>query len=551
MATRNLWLILSLFTILVALLDRTDFFRKALFRTTSSISGQFLLVALFSAIGISGTYWSIIAENGTINARAVGVIAGGLSGGALVGLVTGFIVGLHRFLFLDNFTAMESAAITVLQGCIAGILSGTVKKRKKIWPCAFIIGFALEALHMALLLVFAAPFDKALALVKAIAPPMLVTNSVGIAIFTGIMEDTYKRNESLKAATTKAALCIANLSSSISHMGFNDRSAKESVKSIIKATSNFDCAAILANRQILALACDNPKDEKAIARFLDNFIGRGYPDELDDAAPIQAKIVRPIYKGNIQVATLFFGKRGKEPVSELDIELALGLGDLISAQIEIAEVKERAKLLVHAELKALQCQINPHFLFNTLNAISYYCRSKPATAKKLITYLADYYRHNLSDSGVMVSFQQELQHINAYVSIEMARFGERLQMQYDFDKNTDFKLPALIMQPLVENAIKHGLRPKENGGTVRIGAVKQEGSFELSVSDDGVGIDAAKLGSLLEADAARTSIGLCNVHKRLITIYGPDCGLNINSQKNGGTVVSFKIPILQGGQTWR
>jgi len=237
------------------------------------------------------------------------------------------------------------------------------------------------------------------------------------------------------------------------------------------------------------------------------------------------------------------GKREQNLNSDYEIELATGLGNLISAQIESGRIKEQTKLLANAELKALQSQINPHFLFNALNTISYYCRQDPKMAKKLIIYLANYYRHNLSNLKSLIPLSQELQHIDAYVNIEVARFGNRLKVTYILDDVRDVKVPPLIMQPLVENAVKHGIQPKLEGGNVIIKVKKHDDYYEVVITDDGVGIPEKWLKTLLIPDPNRKSIGLSNVHKRLLTIYGPDSGLSIVSKENFGTTVSFKIPV--------
>ena len=203
-------------------------------------------------------------------------------------------------------------------------------------------------------------------------------------------------------------------------------------------------------------------------------------------------------------------------------------------EIEIAEQR--------AQLMAYRNQINPHFLFNALNTISYYCSVQPQTAKKLINYLADYYRQNLADPNTLISLRQELQHINAYINIEIARFGDKLKINYEIDDTAFFKVPALILQPIIENSVKHGLRSKLDGGTITITVSQDTEYFFISVHDDGIGIPEVKLASLLLDIPGRKSIGLTNIHKRLMAIYGPDNGLHIDSTYGTGTTVSFKIP---------
>ena len=208
----------------------------------------------------------------------------------------------------------------------------------------------------------------------------------------------------------------------------------------------------------------------------------------------------------------------------------------------IKQVVEMETVNKDIEFQALQAQINPHFLFNALNTISYYCSVQPQTAKKLINYLADYYRQNLADPNTLISLRQELQHINAYINIEIARFGDKLKINYEIDDTAFFKVPALILQPIIENSVKHGLRSKLDGGTITITVSQDTEYFFISVHDDGIGIPEVKLASLLLDIPGRKSIGLTNIHKRLMAIYGPDNGLHIDSTYGTGTTVSFKIP---------
>ncbi len=543
--TQHLWLGLSFFMMVIFVLNRTNIFRRTMLYADESMTGKLFLIAVFSLIGIVGTYWGVNVELGVINTRAVGVIVGGLIGGPIVGSATGFIVGLHRSVFLDSFSTMESGIVTMLQGIIAGLLSSRLKAQKEMWPYALAIGFVLEIMHMALLLVFVEPLEKARDLVEVIAPPMLLSNALGVGIFIGILEDTYKRNEKMEGAATKTALYVASLTMSILRNGLDEKSARETVRTIIDATDNFDCVAILSNKRALALVAKDAKKEEKVRMNIEMSGEGDFLKGIALAPPLKSQIIVPIYNGDTQVASLLLGSTARSANSTFEAELAGGLGKLISAQVEIGKVKEQAKLLASAEIKALQSQINPHFLFNALNTISYYCRTQPGTAKKLLTYLADYYRHNLSDSSILIPFQVELQHINAYVNIEMARFGERLRLSYETDPDLSFRVPVLIMQPLVENAIKHGIQPKATGGKIKIKVVKEREYYELAVEDDGVGMDGEQLENLLYDDPTRKSIGLSNVHKRLITVYGPDNGLEVRSEKNKGTVVSFRIPIKE------
>ena len=154
---QQLWLGTSLFLAIIMMLGKTRFFNSALAEKKYTTKNKLIFIAIFSIIGILGTYWGIRTTYGIINTRAVGVIVGGLLGGPVVGTVTGIIVGVHRMLSPITISSFESGMITILQGVLAGFLSGWFKQQKKMWPYAYAIGFLFEALHMVLLLLFARP----------------------------------------------------------------------------------------------------------------------------------------------------------------------------------------------------------------------------------------------------------------------------------------------------------------------------------------------------------------------------------------------------------
>lgn len=543
----QLWLGLSLFLVIILILNRTDVFKNAIIDNTS-FKNRFTFIAIFSIIGILGTYWGIQVPGGfgVINTRAVGVIVGGLIGGPVVGTLTGLITGVHRIFSLDTFTSFGSGVITILQGISAGFISYKVKKSRKMWPLALLIGFVLELLHMVLLFLFPYPFEMTYNLVRQIGPAMLITNPLAIALFIGILEDTYKREEKIASAATNTSFKIINLTIDMLKNGFNEQSAQVIASAIIRTVPNFTWVALFYNKNLVALEHNGSRQSKEIADSISKCSLAIQNEQINSIYHSDPYIVLPIYNKSLLLGHIILGKNPEQILTKFELDLALGLRNLISLQIETNEYKEQAKLLANAEIKALQSQINPHFLFNALNTIGFHCRDNPLTAKKLISSLADYYRHNLSNSETLIPFSKEMNHVKAYVDIEMARFGDRLKVQYDFPATYEFKIPPLIMQPLVENAIKHGILSKEDGGTVSIRVVKTQTDYELYVIDNGTGIKIDKLDKLLLDDPCRSSIGLINVHKRLVSIYGADSGLNISSNENNGTSVSFKIPL--GGE---
>jgi len=208
-----------------------------------------------------------------------------------------------------------------------------------------------------------------------------------------------------------------------------------------------------------------------------------------------------------------------------------------NARIE-HRLQEQEKLLLAAKLEALANQINPHFLFNTLTSISSLIRTQPETARMLITKLSGLLRRLLRATDHFVTLREEIDAIDEYLHIESVRFGPQLRVEKRIHPDTlDVIVPSLILQPLVENSIKHGLSPKVGGGRITITSLLHKGHAVIEVVDDGLGMSEEQLGHALG-----DGIGLSNVNERLRTIYGANYSLRLSSVPGQGTSVSIEIP---------
>ena len=210
-----------------------------------------------------------------------------------------------------------------------------------------------------------------------------------------------------------------------------------------------------------------------------------------------------------------------------------------SARIE-HRLQEQEKLLMESRLDALASQINPHFLFNTLTSVSSLIRSEPEKARTLIVKLSGLLRRLLKSQEHFVTLREELDAIDEYLHIEVIRFGPQLKVDKQVHDGTlDVIVPSLILQPLVENSIKHGLSPKVGGGRITIKSALRDGHVVIEVVDDGLGMTEDRL-----AHALGGGIGLSNVNERLRTIYGAHYQLKMKSVPGAGTSVSIEIPEL-------
>ena len=202
---------------------------------------------------------------------------------------------------------------------------------------------------------------------------------------------------------------------------------------------------------------------------------------------------------------------------------------------------EQEKALMQARMDALVSQINPHFLFNTLNTVSSLIRFDPDTARTVLMKLANILRRRLKSQIHFVPLKQELEFIDDYLDIEVVRFGQdKLRIRKEVEADTlDDMVPSMILQPLLENAIRHGIGPKIEGGTITLRAAHSKGHLIIEVIDDGVGIPQERRHDILES-----GIGISNVHERLKVLYGQDSSMKIESQAGKGTEIRIEIPEL-------
>jgi two-component system LytT family sensor kinase len=206
---------------------------------------------------------------------------------------------------------------------------------------------------------------------------------------------------------------------------------------------------------------------------------------------------------------------------------------------------DQQRMLLQARMEALQNQINPHFLFNTLNSVSSLVRFDPDTARDLIVKLANILRRLLRQSDAFVALREEVRFIDDYLDIEVVRFGrDKLRVLKELDPaSLEVFVPSMLLQPLVENSLKHGLAPKIEGGTIHLRSRLERGNLVVEVEDDGVGMAAA---SLIERPTGigGSGIGITNVAERLKVLYGQSATLTLTGGSEGGTLVCLRLPIL-------
>lgn len=536
-------------------------FTKLVLKQTTYVD-KIVLILFFGAFGILGTYAGTPIMGAIANFRAIGVITGGLFGGPLVGAGAGLIAGGHRFLIdMHGFTSIPCGLATFLEGLAAGLLSLRLKEKVLNWRVAAFMGIVGESFHMLLTLALARPFADAWNLVQIIALPMILVNAFGAGLFVQIIRFVFEDRQRRESLQAQKALDIANRTVRYLRTGLNMESAKATSEIIFKHLS-VAAVSITDDKQILSFVGDGQGHHQAGLTFqttaTKEVIETGKPVFLKqrdrigcsaDDCPLESAIIAPLRKGKSIVGAIKFYGSKKIPLNKIDFQLALGLANLFSTQLELEDIHITSQLLARAEIRRLQSQINPHFLFNSLNTIVSLCRTNAEKARELILELSTYLRRNLRHNQSVIPVAKELQQVKSYLSIEQARFGERIRVSIDMEEGCqDWPVPPLIIQPLVENAIKHGIYGREDGGSIRVGIARSNGDLSISVEDDGVGMDRDIVRSVFSKTSDNLEerdggIGLRNINQRLEQVYGPQYRLRITSSPRKGTSVRMNIPV--------
>ncbi|HHV06707.1 MAG TPA: sensor histidine kinase [Firmicutes bacterium] len=533
------------------LFSRIPMFRRMLSKMATGTDKVFLTIG-FGLFTLLGTYWGIEVKGAIANSRAVGAVVAGLIGGPWVGLGAGAIAGVHRC-SLGGFTGFACGLSTTVEGLLGGLVSRRVQKVD--WEVGLATGLAAELLQMLILLLFAKPFVDSLELVKVISVPMTLVNGAGVGIFISMLDSIKAEEDRIGAMQTQKVLEIARLSLPHLKRGLNQRSAGYTARIILELTG-VDAVAITDREKVLAhlgLGSEHhlpghPFLTQATARVLEQGTIEVAQSKADigcsqEDCLLEAGVVVPLLCQNRVVGSLKLYRARAGGITPVDMEVATGLSQLFSTQLELAEASRRAELTAQAELTALQAQINPHFLFNAINTIVSYCRTEPNTARTLLLDLAAYFRRNLAQAGDFCTLKEELQHVRAYLALEQARYGPKLQLVEDIPEEfLQVKLPRLTLEPLVENAVKHGIAPRSDGGKVIILARQKGSDLYLAVKDTGIGM-AADILAQVQRGAHSTGIGLTNVSERLKNVYGAEHAPTITSVPGVGTCVSFAVPL--------
>lgn len=511
-----------------------------------------LIYVIFSCFCILGTYVGLDIDDAIANTRAVGAVLGGLLGGPLVGFLVGLTGGLHRYT-LGGFTDLACAISTTCEGLLGGLVHWRLMRAGRVNDLfaprvAFFTTFVAEIMQMVIILLVATPFDKSLLLVRTIATPMILANSCGAALFISMIRDQQRMYEKFSRVFSAKALTIANRTVGIMSQGFTPE-ASGKIAHIVQEETGVGAVAITDTDKILAFIGTGEDHHKpgtpitsaitlqAIAQnkvlFADGN-SQPYRCSISPQCQLGSVLVIPLQGDEGVIGTIKLYEPKKRLFLKINHTLGEGIANLLSQQLLAGRLEQQQRLLVQSELKLVQAQINPHFLFNTLNTISAITRRDPGRARELLLHLSRFFRNNLKRQSGLTTLREEQEHCLSYLEIEQARFGERLTVINEIPPHlAEVQLPSFTLQPLIENAIKHGICSLLGEGRLRLFARETPEAITLCVEDNAGAWQPSGQGD---------GLGMSLVDKRLKSAFGERYGIAVQWEPEQWTRVSLTLP---------
>lgn len=523
-------------------------------QVTVRLPHKLMCYLIFSVFCVMGTYFGLNINDSIANTRAIGSVLGGLLGGPSVGLLVGFTGGLHRY-SLGGMTAFSCMISTIVEGLIGGLVHRYYMKRGQInklfnpWTAAGVT-FVAELAQMAIILLLARPFNEALNLVKDIAAPMIIANTIGAAMFIRILLDRRAIFEKYTSAFSAQALKLAISTDGVLRQGFNETNSRQ-VAQVLYDELNVAAVAITDREKLLTFIgvgddhhlpgtpIASPYSRQAI---INNEVVYADGNEtpyccsINPHCKLGSTLVIPLTGENNQVVgTIKLYEVKNRLFSSINRTLGEGIASLLSAQILAGQFERSKQSLLETEVKLLHAQVNPHFLFNALNTLQAVIRRDAGQAGSLVQNLSTFFRKNLKRPGEIATLAAEIEHVNAYLQIEKARFREQLCVEIaipDTLKHT--RLPVFSLQPIVENAIKHGTSQIFEQGKITLAAYTEDNLLIVSITDNA---------GLYCPDEISDGLGMGLVDKRIKVRYGKQYGLSVHCVPEVQTTITLTLPL--------
>ncbi|HHY8385735.1 TPA: two-component regulatory system sensor histidine kinase BtsS [Escherichia coli] len=543
---------MCVFLVIAWLMSKTPLFIP-LMQVTVRLPHKFLCYIVFSIFCIMGTWFGLHIDDSIANTRAIGAVMGGLLGGPVVGGLVGLTGGLHRY-SMGGMTALSCMISTIVEGLLGGLVHSILIRRgrtdKVFNPItAGAVTFVVEMVQMLIILAIARPYEDAVRLVSNIAAPMMVTNTVGAALFMRILLDKRAMFEKYTSAFSATALKVAASTEGILRQGFNEVNSMK-VAQVLYLELDIGAVAITDREKLLAftgIGDDHHLPGKPISStYTLKAIETGevvyadgnevpYRCSLHPQCKLGSTLVIPLRGENQRVmGTIKLYEAKNRLFSSINRTLGEGIAQLLSAQILAGQYERQKAMLTQSEIKLLHAQVNPHFLFNALNTIKAVIRRDSEQASQLVQYLSTFFRKNLKRPSEFVTLADEIEHVNAYLQIEKARFQSRLQVNIAIPQElSQQQLPAFTLQPIVENAIKHGTSQLLDTGRVAI-SVRREGQHLMLEIEDNAG--------LYQPVTNASGLGMNLVDKRLRERFGDDYGISVACEPDSYTRITLRLP---------
>jgi two-component system LytT family sensor kinase len=357
----------------------------------------------------------------------------------------------------------------------------------------------------------------------------------------GIPEDA------MQAALHAATATLPHL-----RRGLNGRTAERAVPNL-RALTGAAAIALADTRAVLAIEGEG-REQVRPGDLLSRLLERAGDNRLhivprlvssDPTCPLKSAVLAPLVAQDQRIGTLIAFYRSVGRPSHHELRVVHEAASLVSAQVELSLVAAQEERLAQAELRALRAQISPHFIYNALAAVAGDIHARPEEARDLLIDFAEFTRYLFRDGRSYVTLGEEIEHVERYLRLEQARFRNSLHVSVDVPESTrGTVVPAMSVQPLVENAVRHGVERRAGTGRVTISAQVVGGDVELRVCDDGVGIEPERLDAVLAG--AGGGIGVSNVDARLRATFGERYALRIESALDEGTTAVMTVPNLRG-----
>ena len=344
----------------------------------------------------------------------------------------------------------------------------------------------------------------------------------------------------------------ASLASPALREGLTQDSAERSIKHL-RALLGTPALAVTDTAEVLAWDGVGAHHERQIAELTADTMERGHTRSFDRSrlpcdetgCEVRNAVVAPLVVDERMVGTLqAFAPYPTAGLARAADEVA----QWVSGQLELAELDANRNRLMEAEVRALRAQISPHFIYNSLGAIASFVRTDPDRARELLLEFADFTRYSFRRHGDYTTLAEELKSIERYLLLEQARFGDRLRVTLSIAPEVlPVAVPFLCVQPLVENAVRHGLEAADGAGHIEIVAMDRGQECVIEVEDNGTGEDPDKVRRALAGESALDSVGLGNVDARLRNAFGDDYGLVVETAPGAGTKVIVRVPKFAPG----